>query len=140
MSDPALELQKATVAALKAAGGVGTSDRVYDKVPAPPANSPPNILFPYIRVGDDQIIGDDAENCADLSEVFQRIHVWSRAIGFPEAKTIAGAVRTRMKAATLTLSGFTVDVTEYLQTIHLEDPDGITMHSVVEFHYRITHS
>lgn len=133
MSDPGLEIQKALVTALKATGGVGTGDRVYDRVPAVP-------VFPYIRVGDDQVIGDDLDGCEDLSEVFCRIHVWSRAVGKPEAKTIAGAVRTRLKSAALTLTGFTVDLAEFVQAQHLDDPDGLTTHSVVEFRFLITHA
>lgn len=132
MSDPALALQGAIVAELKGSGGVGVGPRVYDSVPHEPT-------FPYIRVGDDQVLGDDDE-CEDLSEVFIRIHCWSRAVGFPEVKTIAGNVRTRLKGAALTLSGFTVDVTEFVQSLHLEDPDGKTRHSVVEFRYLITHA
>lgn len=132
MSDPALLLQGALVAALKATGGIGTGARVYDAVPDAP-------VFPYTRVGDTQVIGDDTD-CGDESEVFIRIHAWSRAIGWPEVKSIAGNIRTRVKAAALTLSGFTVDVIEFVQTQYLEDPDGLTRHAVIEFRFEISHS
>jgi hypothetical protein len=136
MSSPELALQGALVTALKATGGVGTAQRVFDSVPA---EDHPSFGFPYIRVGDDQVLGDD-DDCEDLSEVFSRIHVWSRAAGWPEAKTIAAAIRTRVKAATLTLSGFTVDNVEFVQSLFLEDPDGISRHAVVEFRFLITHA
>lgn len=140
MSDPALALQGAIITALKASGGVGTAARVYDTVPSPPPSGQPDTRFPYIRVGDDQVTGDDTDDCEDLSEVFSRIHVWSRATGWPEAKTIAGAIRARLRSATMTLSGFTVDVVEFVQAQYLEDPDGITRHAVVEFRFLITHA
>jgi hypothetical protein len=135
VSDPALALQGAIVTELKATGGVGTGVRVYDEPP------PPDILtFPYVQIGDDQVIGDDVE-CAELSEVFTRIHVWSRspAGGFVEAKTIATAIRARIRSTTFSLSGFTVDEVQFVQTQYLRDPDGITRHAVIEIRFFIQH-
>lgn len=131
MSDPGLALQGALVTALKATGGVGTGARVYDDVPASPT-------FPYVQIGDDQVLGDDVE-CAELSEVFTRIHVWSRAVGFVETKTIAGAVRARIRATNFSLSGFTVKEVEFVQIQYLRDPDGQTRHAVIEIHFLIQH-
>jgi hypothetical protein len=129
--DPSLALQGALVAALKAGAGVGVGTRVYDVVPSP-------ATFPYIRVGDDQTVGDDVD-CAELSEVTTRIHVWSRAVGYPEAKTIAGAVRSLLRSTSLTLTGFTVNECCHEQTQYLEDPDGLSRHAVIEFTFLIQH-
>lgn len=129
MSDPSLPLQAAIVKALKDAGIA--SGRVYDPIPDNPT-------FPYVTVGDDQVVGDD-DDCGDGSIVFTRIHGWSHAIGYPEVKALAAAVRTAIKNATLTLSGFTVVVTEFVQTQYLKDPDGLTRHAVVEMRFLITH-
>lgn len=131
MSDPSLALQSALVTTLKASGGVGTAARVYDTVPE-------GAVFPYVQIGDDQIIGDDVD-CAELSEVFTRIHVWSRAVGFPETKTIAGAIRARLRAVPLTLTGFTVTEVEFVQIQYLRDPDGLTRHAVIEIRFLIQH-
>lgn len=131
MSDPALPLQAALVAALKSSGGVGAGTRVYDAVP----NSP---TFPYVTVGDDQVLGDD-DDCGDNSEVFVRIHAWSRTVGYPEVKAIAAAIRARIKATAITLAGFQVVVKEYVQTQYLQDPDGLTRHAVIEMRFLITH-
>lgn len=135
MSDPSLELQKALFRALRAtslAGVVG--DRVFDQVPSkPPAE------FPYVTIGDDQVIGDDDDGCAEGSEIIARVHGWSRAVGYPQVKAIAGAIRAAVMGGTLTLPGFTIVVREFVQTQFLQDPDGLTRHSVTEFRFLIQH-
>jgi hypothetical protein len=140
VSDPGFALQFARVTVLKATGGVGNvGARVYDEIP-PEAKriSDTGAAFPYITVGDDQMLGDDVE-CGELSEAFCRIHVWSRATGFTEAKTIAGAIRTRLRATPPVPSGFTVLETQFVQTQSLVDPDGLTRHVVLEFRFQIQH-
>lgn len=134
MSDPAYALQMQFAVALKASSGggdLGVADRVYDEVPAKP-------VFPYLKIGDDQVLGDDVD-CGQLSRVVARIHVWSRAIGKPECKAIAGAVRDRLRAWDFALPGFRVENVQFLQTLYLDDPDGITQHAVIEARFLITH-
>lgn len=135
MSDPGLAIQTALVSALKADGGVGTGDRIYDRVP-----DKDKLEFPYVTVGDDQVIGDDVE-CGQQSEIFSRIHVWSRSPsgGFPEAKTIAGAIRTRLRATPPAPPGFIVLETLFVQTQALVDPDALTRHVVLEFRFFLQH-
>lgn len=132
MSDPSLALQGGLVALLKSGGGVGVADRVYDEPP-----DEKNRVFPYITVGDDQVVGDD-NDCSEISEVFCRIHVWTRTVGFPETKQIAGAVRARLRATPPTVNGFTVDVVEFQQHQFLRDEDGKTRHAVVEYRFLIS--
>ena len=138
MSDPSLGLQKAIFAALSASAGVTAAgsppigSRIYDKVPKDP-------VFPYLVIGDDQIIGDD-DGCGENSEAFVRIHVWSRAVGFPEVKTIAGAVRAAIIAATFAIAGFEVVVVQFVQAQFIPDPDPLTRHAVVEFRFLISHT
>lgn len=134
MSDPSLALQAAQFSALRASGALPTvvGGRVHDRVPDNPA-------FPYVNVGEGQVLGEDTEDCGDGSEVFSRVHAWSREPGFPQVKAIAAAIRATLKTP-LTLAGFTVSVTEYVQTQYLRDPDGLTSHAVVEFRYLITHT
>lgn len=133
MSDPSLVLQAALVAVLKNADVV-PGKRVYDAIP-------PNPTFPYVTLGDDQVVGDD-EECGQNSEVFVRIHGWSRPAtpGYVEVKGIAIAIRNAVSAANFTLSGFTVVVVEFIQHQYLQDPDGQTRHSVSEFRFLITHA
>lgn len=130
MSDPSLALQGALFKALRAAGVA--AGQVFDKVPD-------DAEFPYVTIGDDQVIGDDDE-CQDASRVTSRIHGWSRAPGFPEVKAIAGSIRTAVMAASLAIDGFEIIATEFVQTQFLRDPDGLTSHSVTEFSFLITHT
>jgi hypothetical protein len=131
VSDPSLALQGALVTLLKDAGGIGVGARVYDTVPN-------NVTFPYVTVGDDQIVGDD-DDCEELSQAFCTIHVWSRAMGWPEAKGIAGNIRARLRSPSLSISGFAVDDVKFDQSQYLEDPDGITRHVVIDYRFLITH-
>ena len=112
-------------------GDLGVADRIYDMPPASPT-------FPYLKVGDDQVIGDD-DDCGQVSKVVTRVHVWSQRGGKAEAKTIGGAVRDRIRGATWSLPGFSVDNVQFLQMPVLNDPDGISAHAIVEFEFLITH-
>jgi hypothetical protein len=133
MSDPSAVLQSAIIAALKADATLSgfIAGRVYDPVPS-------GFVFPYVTVGDGQVVGDDNE-CADGSEVFFQCHAWSRTPGYSEVKKIAAAIRSALRSATLTLTGFDVGLAEFTQTQFLKDPDGLTSHAVVEFRFLITH-
>lgn len=128
MSDPSLPLQLAIVAKLKGAGAITSlvATRIYDVAPTAPQ-------FPYITLGDDQVLPDKAD-CIDGTEVFLQIDAWSRAPGYPEAKRIAAAVVAALDDQVLTVTGYTVIVFE-LQTVnYLRDPDGQTRHAALTFH------
>lgn len=142
MSDPSLPLQGAIVAALKANGALPdvVGKRVYDQPPDDKvAKTKSGALFPYITVGDGQVLGDDTEDCGDGSEVFVQIDAWSRAPGYPEVKQISAAIRAALKPVPI-LAGFTVDVVEFQSCQYLRDPDGLTRHAAITFRYLITHS
>lgn len=130
MTEPSLALQGAIVAALKAAPPV-CGGRVFDSVPA-------GAEFPYVSLGEAEVLGDD-NACWAASDVTVRVHVWSRAVGFPEAKGIAAEVRARC-VAEFPLDGFVVTSAEHVQTRHLRDPDGLTSHAVVELRYLVDHT
>lgn len=117
MSDPALALQGAIVATLKAAA-TGAGNRIYDDVPTGAA-------FPYITLGEAQTVANRAD-CYDGSEVFLDVNVWSRAVGYPEVKTIASQVRTTLHDAALTLTGHVLDLIEVRDATYTRDPDGKT--------------
>lgn len=137
MSEPSLALQGAIVAALKDSAPVTAfiSQRVYDRVPAPvpPATEP---TYPYVTIGNDQVLGAHAECLEGSVEIFATIDVWSRAVGKVEAKQISGAIVTLLNGSTaLTLdSAYRLVLIEHDSTRHLDDPDGLTSHSVVTFH------
>src|SRR4051812_40258662 len=102
MSDPSLEMQAAVVAALKQSGALPAvvGARIYDSVP-------PNATFPYVSLGDCQVLPDKAD-CIDGAELSLQIDVWSRAVGYPEAKTIAKAILAKLDDRPLTIAGHDV--------------------------------
>ena len=127
MSDPSLEIQAAVVAALKTSGALPAAigSRVYDSVPTAPT-------FPYITLGDCQVLPDKA-GCIDGAELFMQIDVWSRTVGFTEAKQIAKSVVTKLDDKPLTVAGQDVIVFEHQSTQYLRDPDGLTRHAAMTF-------
>lgn len=131
MSDPSLELQAAIVGKLKGDAGVQAivGARVYDEVPSNPT-------FPYISIGDNQVLPDKAE-CIDGTEVFWQIDGWARDPTFPVAKAISKAVVAALDDATLTISGYSAVVAEIDRVTYLHDPDGITRHVAVNFRFLI---
>lgn len=120
MSDPSLALQKAVVATLRAVVGAA----VYDQ-------AAPNV-FPRITIGEGQVLGDYAD-CYDGSDTSFDVHIWSRAVGFPEAKTIASQVRDALNDQMLSLDGHTVGFLRFTQSQMLRDPDGLTSHIAMTF-------
>ena len=129
---PDLELQGAIVTALSASADLkallGNPIRVYQDVPD-------TAVFPYITIGESQVIPDLAE-CVDGSEVYPVIHIWSRASGFAEAKKISATIWAALAMATLSLSENRCLVFERdeLGDQIMRDPDGVTKH--IASHYR----
>lgn len=131
MSDPSLELQAALVAILSGNIGVAVANRVYDQPPAPvpPATT---VAFPYVTLGDCQVVPDKA-GCIDGVEVYPQIDVWSRKVGYVETKTIVKAILALLDDQQLAVDGFDV-VFFQIQSIHyLRDPDGLTRHAALVF-------
>ena len=131
MSDPALALQGAIIATLKAAAGVTTlvSTRVYDN---PPSVSPGAVAtFPYVTIGEAQSIPQRAD-CIDGTEHFVAVHAWSRAVGFTEVKRIASAVRAALHEAEPAVTGYRLIDLAVQDTRFLRDPDGATSHAVIQ--------
>ncbi|MFN3746702.1 MAG: DUF3168 domain-containing protein [Hyphomicrobiaceae bacterium] len=119
------QLQAAIFAALT---GAGICDgRVYDGVPE-------NALFPYVTIGDSQVIDDGGSEavCTGGWEVFEDIHIWSRppARSKRELKAIAAQVIAALSGFA-GVEGYAV-VVRHLQTFRaFRDPDGLTEHGVL---------
>ena len=133
MTDPSLALQNAVEAALRAspalAQAMGGRVRLY------PLAAPHDAPFPYLTIGEDQIIGDGTE-CLDSSEAFTTIHVWARvdndvSESRAQAKRIGAAVRAAINRD-LVVDGFEVTECEFQTARHLTDPDQRTAHTVIE--------
>lgn len=132
MSDPSLDLQAAMVAALKAPGALPAvvGGRVYDAVPA-------NAVFPYLSLGDCQVIPDKSA-CIDGVEVYPQIDVWSRAVGYPETKTITKAVLAALDDQPIVVAGFNVVVFQFQSVQYFRDPDGLSRHAAITLHGILT--
>lgn len=138
MSDPSeafldgLEVALRASAPLKSAMGL-TVARIY--AGERPANAP----YPYVLIGDDQVIGDDI-GCADDSEIFATIHVYADSDaslkGSRRARRIAGVLRALLKDG-FTIDGHEVVVAEFRDHFPVTDPNGVT-HLVMTFRYETT--
>lgn len=127
MTAPALELQGAIVAALKADAGVDAliGDRIYDRVPV-------NASFPYVSWGiPDQV--DDSNDCSDIVEVNVTLHVWSRDYGTVQATRVAAAIRDAIHDAALSLTDNALIYIVYRNTAPGPSDDGLTTHLMVMF-------
>jgi hypothetical protein len=136
MSEPALELQRGIFQALIASetlkAAMGGTVRAYDRVPAGTPAAP--LVFPYISFSEAQAL-DNGNACeADMFEIFVDLHVWSRSVGMAEAKTISGVVRAAMLAIDI-VADWKVPIVEFQQARHMNDPDGLTTHSVNTFRF-----
>lgn len=123
MTDPSYALQVALVTTLKSVS-TAAGTRVYDEVPRNAAGDV-TATFPYIAIG----IGDATpvdEECWDRTTTTLSVDVWSRAVGFPEAKQIAGALRMRLHEGEMTIAGHVLDRMQVDRIDYIRDPDGLT--------------
>lgn len=133
LTDPGYALQEAIVKALKADAGVAAlvGAGVYDRVPRA-TDGTPQVAFPYISLGDTQMLPELAE-ATDAAETVVTLHGWSRAVGFPEVRQLAKAVIAALHDASLTLTGGVLQSLLLQSTQVLRDPDGLTSHAVLTF-------
>lgn len=130
MGDPALPVQTAIVAKLQADPRVSAlvPNGIFDD--ELPGNASPDM--PYIVVGATQTLADFADDY-DGSLVHLTVNVWSRAIGFQEAKSIGSAVREVLDLADIGVDGYRLVGLRFDDAKYLYDPDGISKHGVVNF-------
>lgn len=124
-TDPSLALAKAIIAKINGDDNLQSllTGRIYDRVPDGPT-------FPYVKIGEDQDVPDLAEGI-NGSEIFLNIHIWSRAVGFPECKRIANALSTLLHETDLALDENTFKLIERHMLIYRTDPDGLTSHGIL---------
>lgn len=113
-------------------GSVGAS--VYDHVPQLPSGQP-SANFPYVVIGNDTFVAWDTDDQLG-ADITVTIHVWSRAKGMDEAKTIAGAIYDRLHRVALSIPGYHVIDCLCEFTEFRNDPDNLTRHGIVR--YRLT--
>lgn len=122
------EVQKAIVDAMKAEPKIAFG-RIHDHVPENPE-------FPYVSIGSEQVL-DDGNSCDEGWEVFSDIHVWSRAVGYVEAKQIMAEVVGRINSIS-SIADRTLIAVEVEDARMLRDPDGLTSHGVISAKFIIT--
>lgn len=127
------QVQKAIYDALTDSPAIA-GGRVYDHVPR--ANGEVTAEFPYIEIGDEQII-DDGNTCDDGWEVVADVHVWSRAVGYPEAKSLIASIAPRLVGIT-SIADHTLIAVEVENTHVFRDPDGLTSHGVISVRFVVT--
>ena len=132
MTSPALELQGAIVARLKADAALNAliNARVYDNVPS-------DAVLPYVNFARDDVVQDDA-TCVTGYEINFGIDVWSNGVGYVEAKKIAHAVVKSLHNWDASLPTHSVITLQHRQTRMFRDEDGLTSHGVVEFVAHVT--
>jgi hypothetical protein len=126
VTSPSLELQGAIVERLKAYPALASlvGSRVYDHVP-------PDVVFPYVSWGPEQTVSDDSD-CITAFEISIQLDAWSRTVGLSEVKRIAEAVRAALHDHDLVLTENALVSIQHRQTRNLRDPDGQTMHAVID--------
>lgn len=139
MMDASYELQIAIVSALKSDAAVRAlvGDRVYDDVPRS-VDGKVTARFPFISFGPEQTL-PDGYDCQDGSEITIQLDAWSRAVGFPEVKKIAAAVRKALHDADLAVEENALVSIEFDGRRVLRDPDGKTSHAVITFRAVVEH-
>ena len=127
MIDPLLELQGAIVARLEADPVVAAlvGDRVLDRVPA-------GTSYPYVSMGPSDALSDDVD-CINGFDITFQVDAWSDAVGFPEVRRVADAVRRALLATDLSLTENALVTFEHRQTRVMRDRDGLTSHAAITF-------
>lgn len=130
-------LQAAVFDALRAHASVHgyTSGRIYDSIPQQHTKPGDSSHFPYVQIGDDEII-DESNGCGLAFECFVTVHVWTREPGKPQAKLIGAAVRAALDVS-LDVGGFVCRDVEsrFNSARYFLDPDGLTTHGVLTFRF-----
>lgn len=137
MSDPSLALQDAVEQALRTDASLLAAMETA-KVRLYVMSAPVGAPYPYVVIGEDQVL-DDATECAESSEIYTTVHVWSRvdesvSASRRQAKAMAAAVRRALKFIAA-VPGFDLVLAEFETTRHLTDADGLTAHSVISHRF-----
>jgi hypothetical protein len=98
---------------------------IYDSVPQDTA-------YPYVTVGEDNHNEWDT-NTTLGSDCTITIHTWSRKRGSKETKTIQGAIYDTLHRSDLSVTGYKIDLTDFVSSQSFTDSDGLTRHGVQTF-------
>lgn len=127
MTAPALELQKAILAALKgdATLTAAIGQRVYDHAPA-------DVPFPYLSFGRTSIYDWSTGTESGTEQLFT-MHVWSKAKGKKETLELMERARAVLDAAALVLDGHKlVNLRQEFSEVRYDD-DLSVYHGLLRF-------
>lgn len=125
MTEVSLAAQRAAIAALRAHEDLTAlvpAGNIFDRHARPE-------VFPCIIAGEAQVVSDDID-CADTSEVYLDLHVWTTETGFVDCKNIAGEIRRALRRLSTTHDGFRLNFI-FGGARYLRDPGGEWSHGVV---------
>ena len=126
---PALALQAALVAALRANAGVSAlvGARVYDEPPQ-------GVVFPYVRVGSVDLRPLRMSGTCTDEDVLFSIEVHSRPVaGRVEASRIAHAIRLALDDAALVVAGFALEWCQFTTQAVTRAADGESYIATIAF-------
>lgn len=127
MTEPAFALERAMLTALRGAVPPVAGGRIFDVVP-------PGAAFPYVELGDAQVVPDPAEGLERSVEVYVILHTWSRKPGRPEGRKLCGQIVDILTGLDLDLgASLALALLTHDGTRHLTEADGLTYHGVVTF-------
>lgn len=104
--------------------------------------------YPYIKIGEDQIVGSEQTEQVAESEATATIHIWdepgdgsgkelSKKLAGAVVEALVGALRFDDFAARVAEHGFICTLGECRDARHLEPADGLTEHAVLTFRFEL---
>jgi hypothetical protein len=131
---PDWELQTAIVTALNASANlkslIGDPPRIYQEIPQ---GAWPGA---YVVMGEGDC-HDDSAQFLTATNVFPKIHVWSRSPSWAEAKKIATVVWQLLHNQTISLSENRFFSILLDQSVAMKDPDGVSRHIALTYRARV---
>lgn len=125
MSDPSFAIQVALVERLTTLA-TAAGERIYDDVPPEEQRiEDTGVAYPYVTIGAGQLVPID-EECFDRSSTYFQVDIWTRTVGFPEAKQLAGLIRTALHEQGLVIAGHKLDRMRVESIDYSRDPNGLT--------------
>jgi len=127
MIDPSLLVSAAIIDRLKSDAGVIAivGQHVFDVVPS-------GVDTPYITLGQPQVL-PDRTGCESGAEISIGINGWTTGPESVASRQLGAAIVASIDEYELVMTGHRTVLCELEQNQYLEDPDGITKHSVATF-------
>jgi hypothetical protein len=95
-------------------------------------NAPQGSAFPYVTIGEANLTDNDTDSTQNVY-ISYVIHVWSRADGRKEIKTIMGEIYNALHLTKFSESGYSFTENYFLSSDSFVETDGKTRHGVQTF-------